>query len=100
MPEIYHITTASEWAAALAQGSYSASSLSNEGFIHCSNQQQLDGVLQRYFSGISELVKLSIETEKLTSPFYFDWSPSLADTFPHIYGPINLDAVTRVEAVN
>jgi uncharacterized protein (DUF952 family) len=56
-------------------------------------------VLDRYFKGKHELVKLVIETEKLTSPIYFNWSPSVEDTFPHIYGPINLEAVEEVVAI-
>jgi uncharacterized protein (DUF952 family) len=26
----------------------------------------------------------------------YEWSPSLTATFPHVYGPINLEAVTEV----
>jgi uncharacterized protein (DUF952 family) len=54
------------------------------------------GVLERYFAGQTNLVKLVIDTDKLTSKFVFDWSPSTQDTFPHIYGPINSDAVVDV----
>jgi uncharacterized protein (DUF952 family) len=70
-----------------------------EGFIHCSEDRQIAGVLDRYFKGKHDLVKLIIETDKLSSPIYFDWSPSIEDTFPHIYGPINLDAVEEVVAI-
>jgi uncharacterized protein (DUF952 family) len=52
-------------------------------------------VLERYFEGQTNLIKLVIDTDRLTSHFVFDWSPSTQDTFPHIYGPINLDAVTE-----
>ena len=54
------------------------------------------GVLERYFAGQSGLVKLVIDTDKLTSKFVFDWSPSTADTFPHVYGVIDIDAVVDV----
>ncbi|MBL0130192.1 MAG: DUF952 domain-containing protein [Chitinophagaceae bacterium] len=47
-------------------------------------------------AGQSDLVKLVIDTDKLISKFVFDWSPSTADTFPHIYGPVNLDAVVDI----
>ena len=52
--------------------------------------RQIADVLDRYFKGKQDLVKLVIETDKLTSPLYFDWSSAIEDTFPHIYGPINL----------
>jgi len=100
MPVIYHITTASEWEAAQQKGSYEAASLTEEGFIHCSQTEQIPGVLDRFFKGKTGLVKLSIDTVKLRSRLIYEWSPSITDTFPHIYGPINIDAVTDVEKIN
>ncbi|HQV07249.1 MAG TPA: DUF952 domain-containing protein [Chitinophagaceae bacterium] len=96
MPLIYHITTAGEWAAAKEKGMYEAKSLQAEGFIHCSFDNQVEGVLERYFAGKKDLVKLVIDPEKLTGKLLFDWSKSIADTFPHVYGPINTDAVIEV----
>ena len=52
---IYHITTNQEWQDALMKGFYEASSLATEGFIHCSTEQQVEGVLQRYFAGKTDL---------------------------------------------
>lgn len=97
MPIIYHVTTSGEWNDAKKKGYYEHPSLKNEGFIHCSHEHQLAGVLERYFAGKTDLVKLVIDTDKLTSKFVFDWSPSLADTFPHVYGPVNVDAVIKTE---
>jgi uncharacterized protein (DUF952 family) len=97
MATIYHLTTREEWQQAQEKGRYEAISLSEEGFIHASEERQIPGVLERYFKGKSGLLKLIIDTEKLSAPLYYDWSPSIEDTFPHIYGPINLDAVTGTE---
>ena len=99
MPIIYHVTTTEDWNAAKQKGSYEHASLKDEGFIHCSQDHQVDGVLERYFAGKTDLVKLVIDTDKLSSKFVFDWSPSLTDTFPHVYGPINMDAVIDVIAL-
>ncbi len=96
MPVIFHVTTTKDWNTAKQKGYYEHSSLKDEGFIHCSQDQQIAGVLERYFVGQNDLIKLVIDTDKLTSKFVFDWSPSLADTFPHVYGPINTDAVIDV----
>ena len=57
-------------------------------------------MLERYFAGKTDLVKLVIDTDKLTSRFVFEWSPSTEDTFPHVYGTINVDAVVDVVAIN
>jgi len=99
MAIIYHLTSRQEWLEAKRKGQYEAPSLAEEGFIHCSEERQVSGVLERYFQGQTGLLKLHIETERLTSPLYYDWSPSLEDTFPHIYGPINLDAVVSEEEI-
>jgi uncharacterized protein (DUF952 family) len=100
MPVIYHITPRASWEEAIQNGSYTAPSLLEEGFIHCAQESQIEGVLQRYFSGKHNLVKLTIDTDKLNVKFIFEWSPSTSDTFPHIYGPINLDAVKEVVEIN
>ena len=100
MPVIYHITSLADWNAALKTERYESPSLAAEGFIHCSQEEQVDGVLKRYFSGKSGLVKLVIDTDRLESRFVFEWSPTTQDTFPHIYGPINLDAVVDVIALD
>jgi uncharacterized protein (DUF952 family) len=100
MPVIFHVTTAAEWEAAQQSGAYTTPSLQAEGFIHCSaDDTQVAGVLQRYFAGKTRLVKLVIDTDKLKSHFIYEWSPSTADTFPHIYGPVNTDAVIDAEPI-
>jgi uncharacterized protein (DUF952 family) len=100
MPIIYHVTTVAEWNQAIGKGFYETPSLQTEGFIHCSQEHQVIGVLERYFAGRSDLVKLTIDTELLTSKYVFDWSPSSADTFPHIYGPINIEAVIATQPIH
>lgn len=99
MPIIYHVTTEADWKQAKENGFYESPSLKNEGFIHCSQEEQVAGVLQRYFVGKTNLVKLVIDTDKLTSQFIYEWSPSTTDTFPHVYGPINLDAVVDAQKI-
>jgi uncharacterized protein (DUF952 family) len=96
MPIIYHITTAAAWKEAKQKGMYEHASFKEEGFIHCSEEHQVAGVLERYFQGQTDLVKLVIDTGKLKSRYVQEWSPSTHDTYPHIYGLINTDAVIDV----
>jgi uncharacterized protein (DUF952 family) len=96
---IYHITTKAEWAEANKIGFYEAPSLALEGFIHCSDEHQVAGVLNRYFKGKGPLVKLTIDTNKLNTRFQYDYSPSINEAFPHIYGRLNLDAVIAEEDI-
>jgi uncharacterized protein (DUF952 family) len=97
MPVIYHITTKHDWETAQERGSYTASSLASEGFIHCSEEQQLKGVLERYYKGKTDLVKLVIDTSELQPELKYELAPSVNEIFPHVFGPINLDAVVAIE---
>lgn len=96
MPIIYHVTSSKAWEEAKQKGEYEHPSLKEEGFIHCSEALQVAGVLERYFQGQTDLVKLVINTDKLKSRYIQEWSPSTHDTYPHIYGLINADAVIEV----
>ncbi len=96
---IYHITTQEHWQNAQVQGFYKADSLELEGFIHCSTQSQVAGVLERYYTNIKNLVKLHIEESLLHNELKWELSPSINEAFPHIYGVINLDAITNFELI-
>lgn len=96
MPIIYHATTSSLWDNAQASGSYTVSSLKEEGFIHCCSEEQIPRIVERVYKDARDLLILGIDTVKLQSQMVYEWSPSLTATFPHIYGPINLDAVVEV----
>ena len=96
---IYHVVLPEVWATFEGRPSFRTPSLETEGFIHCSGQHQVAGVLEKYFHGKTGLVKLVIDTAKLTSNYLEEWSNSSMDTFPHIYGPINIDAVIDIIAI-
>ena len=99
MATIYHVTTRKEWEAAQEKGYYEAPSLHTEGFIHASKAEQVAGVLERYYKGRSDLVKLVIDTDKLQHRLAYELAPSISQEFPHIYGPINLEAVQRIDVL-
>lgn len=99
MVVIYHITTRQEWNKAKEKGFYVAPSLQTEGFIHCSEAQQVDGVLRRYYQGKNGLLKLTIDIRKLNSELRYELAPSINENFPHVYGPINIDAVIEVKEI-
>jgi uncharacterized protein (DUF952 family) len=96
---IYHITTKVAWAKAQEVGEYIADSLAIEGFIHCSSEAQVAGVLDRYYKGQTDLVKLTIEKSKVSHPLIYELAGSINEVFPHIHGPINIAAVVSVENI-
>jgi uncharacterized protein (DUF952 family) len=94
---ILHITLETEWIEAQHKGLYSAPSLSSEGFIHCSAPSQVVAVAERFYAGQRGLVLLVIDPERLNADVRFEPGTDKPDElFPHVYGQINLDAVTRV----
>ena len=96
MSIIYHLTTREAWAAAQTAGEYEASSLAEEGFIHCSaNEAQTLRVAERLYAGLPGLQVLDVDTGKLRAGIKREPSRS-GEIYPHIYGRINLDAVVRV----
>ncbi len=96
---IYHVTTYNFWQTALQKGYFKTPSLQSEGFIHTSKQQQVRGVLERYYQGTRHLLLLHIDENKVTSEIKWELAPSVNEEFPHIYGQLNLDAVVKVSDV-
>ena len=88
---IYHIDLPEAWAEFTAD-LYHAPSLNTEGFIHCSFAEQLDGVVERYYSKADKIIVLAIETDRLMSRVVNEPSTN-REIYPHIYGPINRDAI-------
>lgn len=108
MPTIFHIISAAAWEEARSIGLYAPESLRAEGFIHFSTADQVVRVANSFYRGEPNLVLLVVDTDRLTSrlkweaPIHPNQSspgadmPVIEEQFPHLYGPLNLDAVTRV----
>lgn len=94
---ILHATSRAAWTEAESKGEYTAVSLAGQGFIHCSKADQILRVANLLFAGKHGLVLLVIEPAKLTSALLWEPGQDLAaELFPHVYGPINLEAVMDV----
>jgi uncharacterized protein (DUF952 family) len=93
---IFHITTSSAWEEARAAGTYEPPSLAREGFIHFSAADQVVGVANRAFRGQRGLVLLCVASERLAGVVRHEHAEDAGEAFPHLYGPLNLDAVVDV----
>jgi uncharacterized protein (DUF952 family) len=102
---ILHLTSRDEWLAAQKTGEYRSPSLPSEGFIHCSTEKQIVNVANSFYEGKHGLVLLVIDPLQLKAKLR--WEPPAHPTpqadlppteelFPHIYGPINIEAVIKV----
>jgi glutathione S-transferase len=98
---IFHITDGDTWNYSQQRGAHTGSTrgidLAEEGYIHCSTAQQWPGVVARFYADAEGLVLLHIDEQLLTSPLVYEQLPGASEPFPHVYGPINIDAVVGVE---
>lgn len=95
---IYHITTRADWQRQATAATYEADSLQTEGFIHLSEAHQVAGVLDRYYQGVPDLLLLHIEPAKLTAELKYEPAPN-NELFPHLYGPLDKEAVLEIEII-
>lgn len=96
MSDIFHILTQAEWREALRRGEYAAASLATEGFIHCSTAAQVVASANRHFQGRADLYLLRIDAKAVTATLKYENTTGGIEAFPHLYGPLNLAAVTGV----
>jgi uncharacterized protein (DUF952 family) len=89
---ILHLCDRKAWWLAQERGVYTPTSLEDEGFIHCSTAAQLLGVANRFYPNRDDLLVLVIQTQKLEAELR--WEPVDSDIFPHLYGALNLEAVS------
>jgi uncharacterized protein (DUF952 family) len=97
MALIYHIASAADWEQARQDGEYTTStrgmSLAVQGFIHASTAPQVAPVANAFYGDDQDLVVLVIDTGRLGPELRYEPVPGWDDPFPHIYGPLNVDAV-------
>ncbi|MEI7845391.1 MAG: DUF952 domain-containing protein [Chloroflexota bacterium] len=122
MSLIYHITSRTAADAARLSHEYRPESLEKEGFIHLSQRHQVSGVANSFYKGQTDLVILVVDETLLKSELKYEapvhptpssslpsTSPHFGGTeggptphpelFPHLYGPLNFDAVVDIVAL-
>ncbi|MBI1757832.1 MAG: DUF952 domain-containing protein [Actinobacteria bacterium] len=96
---IYHISNATDWQQARVDGAYRIStrgrSLEQQGFIHASTAEQVAPVANAVYVGDQGLLVLVIDETRVNPEIVYESVPGWEKPFPHIYGPLNLDAVVK-----
>ena len=92
---IYRFTLKTQWEKGQKEGIYVAEDFDVDGFIHLSTKEQLLETANLHANREQDLVLLVIDTEKVEAPLKFEPSRG-GQLFPHIYGDLNLDAITDV----
>jgi uncharacterized protein (DUF952 family) len=95
---IYKILTAAEWSQAERDGRFEGSAVDRaDGYIHFSTATHVRETAARHFAGQAGLLLLSVDPARLPRDA-LRWEPSRRGAlFPHLYAPLPLASVTRVE---
>jgi uncharacterized protein (DUF952 family) len=95
---VFHILSQTEWDGFRRTGTYAPPSLLTEGFVHCSTGDRVNEVADAFYLGRDDLVLIEIDPERLTARIVYEPAVDREGTFPHVYGPITLDAVVAGHA--
>jgi uncharacterized protein (DUF952 family) len=95
----FKILTADQWVQFQADGVFHGAPVDlDDGFIHLSAADQVQGTLDKHFSGQSGLVIAEIDLDALGSLVRWEVSRGGA-LFPHAYGDLPLSTVIATRAV-
>ncbi|QNP68048.1 DUF952 domain-containing protein [Streptomyces roseirectus] len=101
---IHHIVPLDDWTAHPDQP-YAPPSLTADGFVHCSPDEETTlAVVNAFYRDTSRpLLVLFLDVDRLTAPCTWEAAspvppPGVSGTtlFPHVFGPLDRDAVIRV----
>ena len=104
---IYHVASAEDWAQAQNQPTYAPATLPDDGFIHASHADQLERLKRSgLFTADTEWIILTIDPLRVQPEIRYepgDDPPGVTsppgELFPHIYGPLNVDAVVEMRVL-
>jgi uncharacterized protein (DUF952 family) len=95
---IYLLSSQAEYQKSLSDGSLVRDSLSDEGFIHASPRSQLTRLANKYYK--AKVQPLILVVDKALILPEVKWEPATGGLYPHIYGPLNMNAVTKAESIS
>jgi uncharacterized protein (DUF952 family) len=97
---IYKICPASAWREAERRGAFGGSEVDlRDGFIHFSTAAQVEETTRKHFFGQAALFLVAVDPDALGAAL--KWERSRNDElFPHLYGELDLGAVTVVHSIN
>jgi uncharacterized protein (DUF952 family) len=97
-PIAYHLVPVETWDAASSAEPFRAASLDEEGFIHLTHgMADLVDVGNRYYGADPRpYIALTIALRWLTSPWRYDGD----QRYPHVYGPLDRNAITEVRPIS
>jgi uncharacterized protein (DUF952 family) len=96
---VYHIATLAEWESYQKKGIIEPVSLQNEGFIHCSTEEQLMGTLARFYSFEEKVILIELDVASFGSDLVFEDTYGHG-SYPHVYRPIRIEEIRSFQEHN
>ena len=93
---IIHCMTRKTWDERKDKPEWGRRNLEQDGFIHCSTARNFWRVVPNFKTVDQPLVLVCIDEDKLASQVRYEPDPESGRLYPHIYGPVNRDAVVQV----
>ena len=94
---IYKICPRMLWEKAEADGVFTGAAIDlADGFIHFSTASQAVETARRHFAGQDDLLLVAVDAAVLGDKLVYEVSRG-GDLFPHLYGPLSLEAVRWVK---
>ncbi|PYZ95101.1 hypothetical protein CR194_06190 [Salipaludibacillus keqinensis] len=94
---IYYVLTENQWELAKQDDEYWPDDFDEIGYIPCANPGQLKDLVNELMLFGEPLILLTIDTNKLESVIIYEDVHESGIMSPHIYGYINIDAITGSE---
>ena len=90
---VYKICTAANWREAEQAGAFHGAGVDlTDGYIHLSAPGQVVETAERHFAGQRDLMLVAVDSTALRAALKWEAARDGA-LFPHLYGPLSLDAV-------
>ena len=92
---VFHLITPDDWERARTAGQVVPDGFAEEGFVHCSTDDQVEGTIDRHFAGVDHLLLLRLDDVALGRDRRWD-EVRPGERYPHLYRPISADEVLEV----
>ncbi|NGP76397.1 DUF952 domain-containing protein [Balneolaceae bacterium YR4-1] len=90
---IFHVVKKEDWKTQKKDSRYHPETIDTEGFIHCSTGRNIEEVTNRLYSGEDDILLIIINTTLVDPEIRYENCGNSDIKYPHIYGPLNMDAV-------
>ncbi len=98
MAKVFHVITPEEERTRITNSIYHPQSLDNEGFIHFSKADQIETVIDNFYSHFQQLILWRVPENKLGEKLVYEppiEAPNSGIKFPHLYSEMSTHIVEK-----